>query len=208
MKSVYAVILAAGKGKRMKTRLPKVLHVVGGRTMVEHATILAQKVRPKGTLIVVPKEYQAIKEALFSNGISNKNLSFTIQSTPLGTGHALKSALTKIKAKSALVVVLNGDMPLIKPSSLMGLISYHQKKKAVITLMSALVTHPRGFGRIIRDSKGLLANIVEEKDATAAQRKISEVNVGVYVFDLAFLRRFIGKLNHRTNRKNTICPIW
>lgn len=198
----------------MKSNLPKVLHKVGGWTIIEHVGLLAQKINSTQSIFVVPQDHTPIKDSLKSNRLIKKSSRFAVQSQQLGTGHALKCALDQIKAKSGLVVVLNGDMPLIQSSTIRRLVTAHEAHKGPITLLIdtildqklADVQGKNGFGRIIRDESGAVKDIVEVKEASAQQKKIPEVNVGVYVFDLSFLHSHIGKIKRQNRQREYYLP--
>lgn len=201
MKSLYTVILAAGQGKRMRTRLPKVVHRVGGLSLVAHAVLLARRLKAKKTILVVPPDGELIQNSLKRDGIDTASLSFALQPRPLGTGDALKAALAGIPGKSGTVVVINGDMPLMRPASLKALVTMRQKRGAMVGLLSADVVEPGGFGRVLRDEQGRVVDVVEARDATAKEKGTTEVNVGMYVFDLGFAKEFIGRLTPQNKQK-------
>ena len=206
MKSVYSIILAAGLGKRMKSKLPKVLHHVGGITLLEHAMRLALQIKSKGVFIVVPKNHQDFHACLEAMPSQKNKFRFVVQTQQLGTGHAVKCALDHIKDKEADLVILNADMPLIEGKSIRGFYSAYKRAKAKVSVLTAVVEKPFGFGRIIRDKKDSLLEIVEEKDATSTERKIREVSSGSYVYDLKFLKKFIGKMKIQNKQKEYYLP--
>jgi bifunctional UDP-N-acetylglucosamine pyrophosphorylase/glucosamine-1-phosphate N-acetyltransferase len=190
MGELQTVILAAGQGKRMKSALPKILHTVGGLPLVAHSVRVAKSVKSAMTVLVVPPEHAAIKAALSSE----KHLSFAVQAIPRGTGDALKAAMPMLKKSGETLLVLNGDMPLITSDTVKSLLVQHKKSKAAVTLLTALTDRPQGLGRILRGEKKDVLGIVEEKDATLTQKKINEINVGVYIFDATFVRSHLSKL--------------
>lgn len=193
MRNLFTVILAAGRGKRMKSDLPKVLHAVGGRPMVTFSLEIARSLRSFKTVLVVPKEHDAIDAAV---RLFFPETLFAVQEAPRGTGDAVRCALQKSKlGKRGTLLVLNGDMPLISKETARRLVSEHNRVGAAMTILSA--DHPglKSYGRIIRDASGSPIGIVEAKDASREQSRISEVNVGVYAFDLEFLTRAISELS-------------
>ncbi|MCP5464310.1 MAG: bifunctional UDP-N-acetylglucosamine diphosphorylase/glucosamine-1-phosphate N-acetyltransferase GlmU [Deltaproteobacteria bacterium] len=198
MSDFNTVILAAGKGTRMRSALPKVLHLVGGAPMVCHAASLAQSLASKNTVVVVPKQAESIQSVLQDRPY--KKISYAVQAQQNGTGHALQCAMGALP-KTGHVYVINGDMPLVRKESLQALKKLHLKTKSAVSFLSATVDKPFGLGRVVRDDQKNVQAIIEEKDATAAQKKINEINVGVYLFDLAFLHKEISKLKSNNKQK-------
>ena len=179
MSDLHVVILAAGKGTRMKSAHPKVLHQVAGRPMVDYALTAAHSLAPRTTTIVVGH----LKE-LLQQGLSRyPELSYVTQEPQLGTGHALLQTSAVLERETGLVLLLSGDVPLLKGHTLAALVRKHAESKVAVTVLTALVDQPYGYGRIVR-TKGRISRIVEERDASPAQRKIREINSGVYVFSL------------------------
>ena len=195
--SVTVVILAAGKGTRMQSDLPKVLHAVGGKPLVWHVVQQAAFLQPQKICVVVPQDSVAIQKAL---GAESK-IHFATQNQQLGTGDAVRAATTVLKTSSGCVVVLNGDMPLLKPETLQALVQQFRRDKAQVLLTTLVAGPTSDFGRIERDAEGQLLRIVEVRDATPAQKQIPEVNVGVYIFDAAFLQKNIRKLKTNNAQK-------
>jgi bifunctional UDP-N-acetylglucosamine pyrophosphorylase/glucosamine-1-phosphate N-acetyltransferase len=166
-----AVILAAGKGSRMRSTLPKVLHPLAGRPLLAHVLATAQQVSQKQCLVVGHQAAQV--QAAFAN---TDNLLWVQQDPPLGTGHALMQALPQLPQDS-LITVLYGDVPLLRPETLQAMQALWQPKALV--LLTAQLANPYGYGRILRDDNGTIIGIVEQKDATVAQQAIQEVNTGI-----------------------------
>jgi bifunctional UDP-N-acetylglucosamine pyrophosphorylase / glucosamine-1-phosphate N-acetyltransferase len=189
------VILAAGKGTRMKSGLPKVLHPLMGRPMLEYVIKTAKALRPQKSVIVIGHQAPQV-QAVFSDFDG----SFVLQSPQLGTGHALQTAQKALASFKGAVLVLSGDVPLIRKDTLRQLINRFQKDKAALALISTGLQNPFGYGRIIRDSRQRLLQIVEEKDATPAERSIQEINTGLYCFDSEFLFSSLAGLT-RSNRQ-------
>src|SRR6266851_8423426 len=173
--SVTVVVLAAGKGVRMNSRIPKVLHPVAGRPMLLWSMAAARVLDPERTLVVTNPTQDGVQAALNGEGQT------VPQSKQLGTGHAL-AQVTAAHRTSGPVVVLYADAPLLRGETLKALVTEHQKARAAVTLLTATLSDPRGYGRIVRAGNGAFRDIVEEKDATDEQREIIEVNSGVYVF--------------------------
>ncbi|RPI49924.1 MAG: UDP-N-acetylglucosamine diphosphorylase/glucosamine-1-phosphate N-acetyltransferase, partial [Acidobacteria bacterium] len=180
MSDLHVVILAAGKGTRMKSSRPKVLHRVAGRPMIEYVLGAAQSLAPRTTTVVVGH----MKERLQQGLEHYPDLSFVTQEPQLGTGHALLQTAGILEGQNGFVLLLSGDVPLLKSHTLAALVNKHGETNAAATVLTAVVDQPYGYGRIVR-IKGRVSRIVEERDASPAQRKIREINSGVYVFSLA-----------------------
>lgn len=190
------VILAAGKGTRMKSDLPKVLHPLLGKPMLEYVLDQAKGLKPARNILVVGHQAERVKEAFADwEGI------FVNQSPQLGTGHALQVAQKELKSFRGTVVVLSGDVPLIEKETLKKLIRLHQMSKAVLSLISTEIPDPKGYGRVIRDPRKQLLRIVEEKDATPQERLIREINTGLYAFDSGFLFSALSGLTRKNRQK-------
>ena len=186
------MILAAGKGTRMKSELPKVLHRVSGLPLIERVIRTARSLKPQTITIVVGHGSDQVRAAL-----GGESVQFALQEQQLGTGHALLQARQFLEGRTGALVLLSGDVPLLKADSLNALLEEHLAAGAAATVMTAHLTRPFGYGRIVR-SNGRITKIVEERDATPAQRKITEINSGIYAFDLAPLFQAldgIGKAN-------------
>ncbi len=194
--SLAVVILAAGKGTRMKSDLPKVLHPLLGQPMLSYVLDTARNMRPQKNLLVVGHQAQRLME-VFRTWPGN----FVTQSPQLGTGHALQTAHKEMKDFQGTVLVLYGDVPLIEKGTLQKLLQIHRRGKAAITLICTEPENPKGYGRIIRDPQGLLLKIVEEKDATAQEKQIREINTGIYCFDSGFLFSSLSKLTRKNSQK-------
>jgi bifunctional UDP-N-acetylglucosamine pyrophosphorylase/glucosamine-1-phosphate N-acetyltransferase len=173
-----AVILAAGKGVRMRSELPKVVHQVAGQPMVVHVAAAVRQAGIERQILVVGHGRQAV-EALFPPG----RVEFVVQAEQLGTGHALLQARDKFSGDDT-ILVLAGDTPLLQAATLKALIAAHQKSGAAATVLSTQVDDPCGYGRIVRDESGSFQAIVEEKDASPAEKQITEINSGMYCFQV------------------------
>src|SRR5213594_27219 len=172
-----AVILAAGEAKRMRSRQPKVLHPLCGRPLIAYALRTARAVADRTVVVVGPNA--ADVRATAGDGVL-----FVEQRERLGTGHALEQA--RAACGDGPVVVLAGDMPLLSSETLERLVSHHRTTSAAATVLTAVVDRPQGYGRVLRQG-GRVARIVEERDATDDQKKITEINTSVYCFDAARL---------------------
>jgi bifunctional UDP-N-acetylglucosamine pyrophosphorylase/glucosamine-1-phosphate N-acetyltransferase len=177
---LHLVVLAAGKGTRMKSSRPKVLHHVAGLPLIEHVLRTADRIEPASATIILGHQAETVKASL----TSRPALEFAIQEPQLGTGHALLQAELALRGADGTVVLLSGDVPLLKPETLRRLVARHQEAGAAATVLTAVVDDPDGYGRIVRTEGGGIAAIVEHKDASAEQRGIREINSGIYAFDL------------------------
>jgi bifunctional UDP-N-acetylglucosamine pyrophosphorylase/glucosamine-1-phosphate N-acetyltransferase len=181
-KDTVIVILAAGKGTRMRSELAKVLHRAGGRPLVEHVVRACQPLKPAQLLTVVghqAPEVAAVVEALGAETV--------LQQPQRGTGHALQVARRKIRRTARIAIVVPGDAPLLRPETLAALLDTHRRGEAAATILSAELADPTDYGRVVRDSEGRVQAIVEEKAATPEQKAIREVNSSIYCFTLAKL---------------------
>ena len=175
----HVVILAAGQGTRMKSHLPKVLHAIAGRPMLEHVLDAAAAVAPATVTVVVGHGGATVKQRLAGRA----NITFAVQEPQLGTAHALQQAEPVLAGKTGTVILLSGDVPLLKGRTLEKLLQTHVAGGAAATVVTASVERPYGYGRIVRVD-GQIARIVEERDASPAERQIREINSGIYAFDL------------------------
>jgi len=176
----HIVILAAGQGTRMKSAKPKVLHEMAGRALIEHVLTTAEAVSPTTTTVIVGHAAESVQDRLGDR----PGLTFAIQEPQLGTAHALQQAEPNLNGRSGTLVLLSGDVPLLSRRTLETLVQAHRGAQAAATVVTAIVDRPFGYGRIVR-SKGHIVRIVEERDASPAQRQIKEINSGIYAFDLA-----------------------
>jgi bifunctional UDP-N-acetylglucosamine pyrophosphorylase / glucosamine-1-phosphate N-acetyltransferase len=190
-RSRTVVILAAGEGKRMKSTTPKALHPLLGRSLVGHVLAAAGQLAAERTLVVVGVGAEQVTTHLAEIA---PHATPVVQAEQRGTGHAVRTALAATPEAAGTVVVLHGDTPLLRPETVGTLVEAHEAGGAAATLLAAHVDDPAGLGRIVRNPRGSLERIVEERDATAEQRAIREVNAGVYAFDATLLRDALGKL--------------
>jgi bifunctional UDP-N-acetylglucosamine pyrophosphorylase / glucosamine-1-phosphate N-acetyltransferase len=180
MSDLHIVILAAGKGTRMKSARPKVLHQVAGRPMIDYAMKAARSLTPNTITVVVGH----MKELLQQGLVRYPELSFVTQEPQLGTGHALLQTASVLEGQSGSVLLLSGDVPLLRPHTLTALLRKHVESGAAATVLTSNIEQPYGYGRIVR-LRGKVSRIVEERDASPVQRKIKEINGGIYAFSLA-----------------------
>src|SRR6266436_9086948 len=185
-------IMAAGKGTRLKSKHPKVLHEVGGKPLLAHVIAAAKQVVPAADIYaVIGHEAEQVRRAVEETGVQ-----FVVQQPQRGTGHALMCASQALAAYDQ-VIVLSGDAPLITPETIRKLRDFHQQKQAVMTILSAQLEDPTGYGRIIHTGSKSeeVQAIVEEKSCTPVQRKIREINSGFYAFSVKPLFANIERLN-------------
>jgi bifunctional UDP-N-acetylglucosamine pyrophosphorylase/glucosamine-1-phosphate N-acetyltransferase len=186
------VVLAAGEGKRMKSATPKVLHPLLGRTLLGHVLTAADAAQAAATLVVVGHKAEQVRAHLSEVAPAATPV---LQAEQNGTGHAVRIALEAAPDATGTVVVLNGDVPLLRPETVEALLAAHEESKAGATVLAAEVADPAGLGRVVRDAAGNLERIVEERDASPEVRAIREINAGIYAFDAALLREALGKLS-------------
>jgi UDP-N-acetylglucosamine diphosphorylase/glucosamine-1-phosphate N-acetyltransferase len=196
MDDLAIVILAAGKGTRMKSDLPKVLHKVAGKSMVVHVLACARKLTRDNIYLVIGHQAQLVKQEVDQYFLVN----FVIQSSLLGTGDAVKQALPELAPKIKDVLVLCGDVPLIQEDTLKELLATHRTTHAKLTVLAVNMENPTGYGRIIIDSTGDMTSIREESDATGQEKQITTINTGIYCFDKNFLEEAIGLIRPDNNQ--------
>lgn len=191
MERLKAVILAAGKGTRMKSELPKVIHEALGKPMVEYSIGAAMEAGAKESdiCLVVGHKAEMVKETV------KENVIFVLQEEQLGTGHAVKCAKDFI-GNEGLTMVLCGDTPLITGATLKKLVDVHVTEGNAITVLTAIAEDPTGYGRIIKDSWGKFVKIVEQKDATLEEQRVQEINSGMYIFNSDILTATLSKLTN------------
>jgi bifunctional UDP-N-acetylglucosamine pyrophosphorylase/glucosamine-1-phosphate N-acetyltransferase len=185
---LQVVILAAGQGKRMFSTLPKVLHPLAGKPLLAHALEAARQLAPRKLCVVIGHGADRIRTEL-----ADADVSWAIQAQQLGTGHAVMQALPHLEA-SGVVLVLYGDVPLIAPASLRALVDAAAGGR--LALLTQEVDQPKGYGRIVRDAAGKVTRIVEEKDASARERAIREVNTGILAVARGKLEQWLGRLRN------------
>jgi bifunctional UDP-N-acetylglucosamine pyrophosphorylase/glucosamine-1-phosphate N-acetyltransferase len=189
-----AVILAAGKGERMKSSLPKVLHPILGKPMVSYIMNACKKAKVSRTLLVIGHGADLVRETL------GEDAEYVIQSRQLGTGHALMAAAPSLKGFDGTILVLAGDAPFLTDSMLKKLMQKHIKSNAEATMMTAIVDPPPAYGRIIRAMDGRVLRIVEERDASAEEKKITEVNTSHYCFDAKKVLPLLSKIQSNNDQ--------
>ena len=185
MSDLDIVVLAAGKGTRMRSSIPKVLHQIAGKSMLSHVIETAESLDPKAIVLVVGHDGDTVKKS-----IANDRLIFVTQSPQLGTGHAVLHAKPFLEAKKTLI--LYGDVPCISHETLTKLTA----SPAQISILTQTVENPTGYGRILRGDEGNIISIVEEKDASDAERKSREINTGIVCLDTELLKNFLDQMSN------------
>lgn len=187
------IVLAAGKGKRLRSSLPKVLHRAAGRPLIGHVLNALSSLPSLRTAVVVSQDGDAIRAA--AEGAGLHGLEYVVQDPPNGTGDAVRIAVEQLEVSGGLVLVVNGDTPLIRPETLRALVDLGGGEGVATALLTATVEDPKDLGRVIRRSDGSVDRIVEARDAAPEELQVSEINCGAYVFDGALLSELISKLD-------------
>ena len=187
----FVIVLAAGKGTRMKSKLYKVLHQVCGKSMVEYVVEAAQAIKPDKIVTIVGNGAEEVKKVLAAKS------EFVLQKKQLGTGDAVLTASDELAAEKGATLVITGDTPLFTSQTFQKLFDYHQSKGNAATVLTAQAPNPYGYGRIIRDDQDNVLRIVEQKDATADELKINEINTGVFCFDNQLLFSALKKVDNQ-----------
>ncbi|NBE93670.1 bifunctional UDP-N-acetylglucosamine diphosphorylase/glucosamine-1-phosphate N-acetyltransferase GlmU [Nonomuraea sp. KC401] len=174
------IVLAAGEGTRMKSQTPKVLHELCGRALLDHMLAAARDLGPERLIVVIGHALERMRDHLAA---TSPDARAVVQNEQRGTGHAVRTVLEEVGTISGTVLVTYGDVPLLRPQTLATLLQRHDADGNAVTVLTAEVPDPTGYGRIIRDESGAVLEIVEEKDADAGQRAVKEMNSGIYAFD-------------------------
>jgi len=194
-KNISIVIPAAGKGERMKSSTPKVLHRICGRPMIEYVLDFTKGVNAEETVVVLGFKHEIVRRHI------RPGIKIAIQKKMLGTADAIKSGLRVLKGNTGTVVVLYGDIPLLTTETLNKLIRHHLKNRPDATILTSEVNNPKGYGRIMRDKCSSICGIVEEKDTDDFQKEIKEVNTGIICFDKGKLKACIGEIKPNNKKK-------
>lgn len=187
-----SIILAAGKGTRMKSDMPKVLHTIFDKTLVGYVLDAVDKISDEN-FVIVGHQAETVEKYINEN---YQNSKCVLQSPQLGTGHAVSMALPYLKDFEGEVIILCGDTPLITQETLKEFVEYHREKKSDITVMSAIFENPTNYGRIIRNQDETLNSIVEEKDANEAQKAVKEINAGIYCLNWCKIKPAFSELKN------------
>lgn len=201
MQELGVILLAAGQGTRMKSALPKVLHPLGGKALFLHALGTAGRLEPSIVAIVIGHGANTVQQACPAT-----NVNWVIQEKQLGTGHAVLCAREQFTGFDGDILILSGDVPLIREQTLRRMIEHHRSRDASVTLLAAQLEEPKGYGRILRDASGALTGVAEEKDASEAERQVREVNAGVYVVSAPFLFNALGNVDNDNQQNEYYLP--
>jgi len=199
--SLSTIILAAGKGTRMKSDLPKVLHKVLGKTMISRVIDQAKLAGARKIVVVVGYKKDMVIESL-----KDTDVDFAIQEEQLGTAHAVQQCEPFLQNLNGNILILSGDVPLLTGETLLKLIACHNKNHADATLLTAVLDNPHGYGRIIRNADDTLKDIVEEKDADEDIRKIKEINAGIYIFKKELLFSYLKHVDNKNAQGEYYLP--
>ncbi|WP_293335422.1 bifunctional UDP-N-acetylglucosamine diphosphorylase/glucosamine-1-phosphate N-acetyltransferase GlmU [Microcoleus sp. CAWBG58] len=203
---IAIAILAAGRGTRMKSDLPKVLHELGGRSLVERVLQSCQEIEISRRLVIVGYRGELVKQSLMESQEIPENpdfppLEFVEQTEQLGTGHAIQQLLPHLKGFPGDLLVLNGDVPLLRAETIKQLMAIHQQHKNSATILTANLPNPQGYGRVFTDSQNFVQQIVEDRDCTTAQKKNQRINAGVYCFHWPHLEKILPDLKADNDQK-------
>jgi len=180
-KPLNVLVMAAGLGTRMKSKRAKVLHELAGRPLIAHVVRTAQTLEPRTILVIVGHQAEEVEQAVLAE--VGELASFAVQAQQRGTGDAVESARQQLESSGSLVLLLSGDVPLIRAETLRKFIEQHRASAAACTILGVRLENPTGYGRIIRDEQGAFEKIVEQKDASEEERQVREINSGIYCFE-------------------------
>ena len=193
---VVVAILAAGRGTRMKSDLPKVLHSLGGRSIVERVIASVEPLSPSRRLVIVGYQAEQVK-----SGLQSRSLEFVEQTVQLGTGHAIQQLLPHLEGYTGDLLVLNGDVPLLRTQTLEKLLQTHQTNENAATILTAHLSNPKGYGRVFCNDNNIVQQIVEDKDCSPAQRQNHLINAGIYCFRWENLAKVLPHLEANNAQK-------
>jgi UDP-N-acetylglucosamine pyrophosphorylase len=189
--ALAVIIMAAGKGTRMQSDLPKVLHQANGRPLIHYVLDTADALLPDKTILIVGHQSELVKDA-----VTRYRLTTALQEPQMGTGHAVMQAETHLSDFDGEILILSGDAPLVNIDTLQELIAFHRARNGAATVLTALLPDPTGYGRIIREKNSEhVLKIVEQKDASSEELAVREINSGVYVFNARLLFDALAKIN-------------
>lgn len=195
------IILAAGRGIRMNSFIPKVLHSVGGRPMLLHVLETARSLQPEKIVVIAGDDHKKVKSVL-----EDEDVIMVHQKQRLGTGHAVLQAREEFDGFEGCLLVLSGDVPLLSQMSLDKLLARHYVSDAAATVLTTIFDNPTGYGRVIRNGQANLGRIVEEKDCSDELRTIKEINAGVYVFDAELLLKYLPEVKNDNAQQEYYLP--
>ncbi len=201
MQNVVAVILAAGKGKRMKSGLPKVLHTLHGKPLLTYVLETCRQADVGRTIVIVGFQGERVIEVA-----QPFDAEIVWQREQLGTGHAVQQAQPLLQKHTGEVVVMNGDVPLISAPTVQALVQEHRVRRAAATILTAEMENPTGYGRVIRQENGLVAEVVEEVDADESTRRIREINSGMFCFSATYLFKALQRVKNDNQQGEYYLP--
>ena len=190
-------ILAAGKGSRMRSSVPKVLQPLGGKPIIERVLKSCEGLKPDHCFVIVGHQAEKVKNQL----AHLSNIDFVIQTPQNGTGHAIQQLLPKLGSFKGDLLVLNGDVPLLQPSTIESLLLKHRGAKSNVTLLSARILNPKGYGRVFSDSNGVVNKIIEDRDCSETELKNNLTNAGIYCFEWDNLKEILPNLSNDNSQK-------
>ena len=200
-KKLSIVIMAAGRGTRMNSELPKVLHRLSGETLLNHVIATAEELTPENIVTVVGHEAQMVQDS-----VNNNDILFSMQKDQKGTGHAVMQTQNHLENFDGNTLVLSGDVPLISKDTLHSLIVKHEINNYDATMLTAEINNPTGYGRVIRDNKNNLKYVCEHKDCNEQELEINEINSGIYVFNNKLLFDLLPKLDNNNAQAEYYLP--
>jgi len=189
--ALATIILAAGKGTRMKSDMAKVLHPVCGKPMLWYAVELAELLGSEKIIAVTGHQASMVKKAM-----EGRNLTYVYQAKQLGTAHAVLQADTALHGFDGTVLILYGDVPLLRLSTIESLLKHHRTHNATISVLTAILDNPGSYGRVIKNQKGDVLKIVEERDAVAEEQRVKEINTGIYCAESTFLFEAVKQIDN------------
>ncbi len=192
------IVLAAGKGKRMKSEIPKVLHELMGRPILYYILSTIEELNPKNTFIIVGYKRELIVDYV---NINFPEVGIIVQEKQLGTAHAVSMAMAKRESLGKYTLILSADTPLISSSTIEKLLENTAGSKSSAGIVTTSVPDPAGYGRVIKDEKGIIIKIIEDADTTPEEKKITEINSSIYCFDTKVLFENIGRIGTENNQK-------
>src|SRR5690242_2150519 len=192
------LIMAAGLGTRMKSSRAKVLHEIGGAPLIAYVVRAAQALEPRAIITIVGHQAEEVERAALAE--VGELASFVVQEKQRGTGDAVESARSLLENSDSLVVVLSGDVPMIRVETLQKLIEHHNNSGSACTILSVRLENPTGYGRIVRDESSKFRKIVEQRDATEEERQVREINSGIYCFEAKELYRALRKVEPKNDQ--------
>ena len=199
--NLAVVIMAAGKGTRMESDLPKVLHKLSNKTLLNHVIDTSLELNPKKIIVIIGHEAEMVKKS-----VKTKNILFSLQVEQKGTGHAIMQTTKHLENFNGNTLILSGDVPLIKKSTLISLIEKQREQKYDACMLTAEIDNPTGYGRVIRNKNNNLEKVSEHKDCNPEQLLINEINSGIYIFNNKLLFQLLPQLQNNNAQSEYYLP--